>query len=148
MLLGPAFATQKALDRAGLTLTDVRSAVDFGPSEPAATAMFRTFDGLLVDLSGWVREDKHFIAARTSFDRSLADRFRVANPDPVDGPGKPSQPTEAAAPAASDAKPASDALPDEKQVAALNARLSGWVYEIPDYKYEAIFKSPDGLLKK
>ncbi len=153
-LSSPSAANSLATALAGLTLTDVRSAADFGPGEPAATAMFRTFDGLLVDLSGWVREDKHFIAARTSFDRSLAERFRVAKPDPVDGPGKPSQPTEAAAPAASDAKDLSDAKavsdapPDEKQVAALNARLSGWVYEIPDYKYEAIFKSPDGLLKK
>jgi Domain of unknown function (DUF4340) len=140
-LSSPSAANILATALAGLTLTDVRPVGEFASDEPAATATFRTFDGLIVDLSGWIREDKHFIAARASYDRSLADRFRALEPVADDGPDKPS-------PAAADTPAAASAAPvDEGQAQALNARLSGWVYEIPDYKYDAIFRTLDGLLK-
>jgi len=34
--------------------------------------------------------------------------------------------------------------PEAKQI---NSRVSGWDYEIPDYRYDEIFQSMDGLLK-
>src|SRR4029077_11346405 len=36
----------------------------------------------------------------------------------------------------------------EVEAVKLNARLSGWEFEIPDYKYEAIFRPLEELLKK
>lgn len=42
----------------------------------------------------------------------------------------------------------STAKETEAEAAKLNARLSGWDFEIPDYKYEAIFRPLEELLKK
>ena len=36
----------------------------------------------------------------------------------------------------------------EAEAGKLNARLGGWEFEIPDYKYGAIFRPLDELLKK
>jgi Domain of unknown function (DUF4340) len=42
----------------------------------------------------------------------------------------------------------STAKETEVEAGKLNARLSGWEFEIPDYKYEAIFRPLEELLKK
>jgi hypothetical protein len=36
----------------------------------------------------------------------------------------------------------------EASAKSTNDRLQGWVFEIPDYKYDAIFKPMDSLIKK
>jgi glucan-binding YG repeat protein len=48
--------------------------------------------------------------------------------------------------AAEPAKPATRNVQEEASKA--NAQLTGWVFEIPAYKYDAIFKPVDELIKK
>lgn len=127
----------------GLTLTDVRPATDFAADKPAAHATFRTFDGLVVDLDGWMKDSKHYVAAATSYDAQLAKRFAVEAPTADKAEGKRDA---GAAP-----KPATDeaaARKMEDAAKSTHARLQGWVYEIPEYEYEAIFKPAGELAKK
>jgi len=135
-LSSPAAANSVATALTGLSLSDVRAASAFQSTPPAAHATFKTFDGLIVDADGWVQDEKHYVALRTSFDAAQAERFKIATPpaeekkdDPAPEPPKPAAPNVAE---------------DAKKVAA---KVNGWVYEIPDYKYEGLFKPADQLIK-
>lgn len=129
-------ADNMATALAGLTLADVRPAQDFAGDKPVAHATFRTFDGLVVDLDGFSKDDRHYVVANTSYDEALARQFHVetATP-PADGEGS--------APAAS--APQENV---EEESGKTNARLQGWAHEIADYKYDLIFKPVDSLVKK
>jgi Domain of unknown function (DUF4340) len=91
-----------------LTLDDVRKA-DAGAADPhAARAIYRTFDGLELELAGRKDDTRSLIAisARSTDKESAAEAERLI------------------------------------------ARLSGWEFEIPDYKYNAIFSPLEDLLRK
>lgn len=132
-----------------LTLSDVHSAKDFEGDKPAAHATIRTFDGLIVDLDGWTRDGKHFVAVKTSYDETLAKRFHVETRSPEKTTDAKAGDTEAAKPAppAEDVGRQAPAEDIAQQAKDLNAQLTGWVFEIADYKYEAIFKPATSLLK-
>jgi hypothetical protein len=130
-----------------LNLSDVRPAKELESGKPAGHATFRTFDGLVADLDGWEKDGKHFIKVKTSYDDALAQRFHVetkpaADAKPAENAGekKPEQatPTPAKAPTENVAE----------TVKTTNDQLQGWAFEIPDYKYEAIFKPSTALVKK
>lgn len=114
---------------AAFTLADVRPASDFASDKPAATAVFRTFDGLVVNLQGWLKDDKHYVAITTAYDSGLAKQFRVEAAPATEGKAKPEDKV-------------------EETVARTNARANGYVYEIADYKYESIFKPAAALVRK
>lgn len=141
-----------AMALTGLSLADVRPAQAFQSTPPAAHATFKTFDGLVVDVDGWTQDQKHYIAARAAFDPAQAEQFKIAT-----APAE--QKKDAAATTAGDkaeqkpaakqdkqepAKPAAPNVDEEAKKAA--AKLGGWVYEIPEYKYEIIFKPLEQLL--
>jgi len=92
---------------ASLSLDDVRKG-DPKTDPPAARALYRTFDGLELEISGRKDGNRSLIAAsaRSTGKDSAAEADR------------------------------------------LNARLSGWEFEIPDYKYTAMFSPLEDLLKK
>ena len=90
-----------------LTLDDVRKA-DPKSDPPATHALYRTFDGLEVDVAGHKDGTHAFIAISA---RSTSK----------------------------------DTAAEAEQ---LTARLSGWEFEIPDYKYNAMFSPLEDLLKK
>ena len=121
-LSAPTAANSVAMALASLSLADVRTASTFQSTPPAARATFKTFDGLVVEADGWVQDQKHYIALRPSFDAALAERFKVEAPNPA----------------------APNVAEDAKKFAA---KVTGWVYEIPDYKYESVFKPVDQLVK-
>lgn len=104
-LSSPAAADTLAAALSGLTLEDVAKAAAAAPS---AHALFRTFDGLEVEVIG----AKDGTRSLVSFS------------------------TRATTPAANN---------DEAQT--LQSRLGGWQFEIPDYKYAAIFTPVTELLK-
>ncbi|WP_129642806.1 DUF4340 domain-containing protein [Peristeroidobacter agariperforans] len=156
-LSSPSAADNFATALAGLTLSDVKPASEV-PDAPSARATIKTFDGLVAELTGWKKDDKHYVALKTSFDAALADKFKVATADTEkkdapaadaandaankEGEGTPpatDKPAEAAKPAARNV---------EEEAAKANAQVNGWVYEIPAYKYDAIFKPLDELIKK
>lgn len=89
-----------------LNLDDVHKTVTQDP--PAARALYRTFDGLEVELTG-----------RKDGTRSLISITAHST--------------------AKETAPEADAL---------NQRCAGWEFEIPDYKYTAIFSPLEDLLRK
>lgn len=131
-LSAPTAANTFATSLTSLSLADVRAASAFQSTPPAAHATFKTFDGLIVDVDGWVQDQKHYVALRPSFDAAQAEHFKVAT-----APADEKKPAEAPKPAAPNVEE------DAKKAAA---KVTGWVYEIPDYKYESIFKPVDQLV--
>lgn len=106
LLTSAGAADSIAASLSALTLEDVQKAAAPADARPAR-AVFRTFDGLELELAG-----------RKDGTRSLI--------------------TLAARSTAKDA---------EAEAQALNTRLTGWEFEIPDYKYGAIFRTLDDLLQ-
>jgi hypothetical protein len=105
-LSGPGAADSLGAALSSVTLDDVAKAAQ-PPAPAAAHAIFRTFDGLEIELAGRKDGSRSLVtvSARTS-----------------DG-----------------------ASGDEAQ--QLAARLGGWEFEIPDYKYAALFTPLSELLK-
>ena len=128
-------ATSMSLDGQG----EVLAAFNFDDvhpvdaSAPAATdrAVWRTFDGQVLEFAGHRSGDKAFVTVSAHRDPALAARF--------------SEPAPAAKPA--DAKPA-EVKPAAKTAERLAARANGVQYEIPSYKYDALFKPVEELLEK
>ena len=91
-----------------LTLEDLRKAASPPKGAPLSHAVFDTFDGLEVDITGYKagKGGKHYIEV-------------VAR-----GSGKKAA----------------------VQAARINARVRGWQYQIPGYRYQQIFQSLSGLL--
>lgn len=114
-----------------LQLDDVRPLADLSNNKSLAETTFHTFDGMVVDLSGYTLDDKHWITVKASFDESLAKRFHLA--------------TET-----KDANPALSTANDKvkTEVDLLNKQHGQWAYAIAAYKYDAIFKPVEELLKK
>lgn len=90
-----------------LTLTDVQKALAPPKGVDLSHAVFKTFDGLEIDVSGYKQASNGYIDV--------------------------------------------SARPTDKSAAAegqqINSRVQGWQYEIPDYRFDEIFQSLDGLLK-
>ena len=72
---------------AGLRLVDVRPAKDAAKDKPAATATYRTFDGLVLAIDGYAEGDKRYVRVRPSVDETAARRFFVATAAPADKDG-------------------------------------------------------------
>lgn len=133
-LNGPSAANNFATALVNLTLNDVRPSSEI-TGAPAATAEFKTFDGLVLKLEGHRIDEQHFITAQAAFDAQQAQRFHL-----------PTQATEEATEESPAATPdSSQKVQEEAQ--SLQTRLAGWAFEIPDYKYDAIFRPLDELLK-
>ncbi|MGH8204862.1 MAG: DUF4340 domain-containing protein, partial [Steroidobacteraceae bacterium] len=109
-LSSPTAANGIATALSALTLTNVQAKDASGSEPPADRARFTMFDGLAVEVDGWKRGDRRFIALKASFDAAQAKRF-------------------AAGAAEGKAKPA--ALNVEEEAKSLAAKTAGWVYEIP-----------------
>ena len=105
-LTGPGVADAISGSLSSLNFDDVGKAAAATPK--ASHALFRTFDGLEVDVAG-----------RKDGTRSLVTLSTRAT-----------------------------AKQTEAEAQRLNARLGGWQFEIPDYKYAAIFRPLEDLLKK
>jgi len=88
----------------GLQLDDVRKA---GAHAPAAQAIFRTGDGLILTLAGISEGETRYLTVAAT----------------------------ASAPAA------------QQRAQDLNARLAGWEFELPGYRYDTLFRPLEQLLK-
>jgi Domain of unknown function (DUF4340) len=107
VLTGPAAAAPLTAGLSSLTLDDVHKGS--APADAQVShAVFRTFDGLEVEVSGR-KDGARALVAITA--RSTAKET-------------------------------------EAEAQKLNARLNGWEFEIPDYKYTAIFTPLEELLQK
>ena len=115
---------------------DVRSAA--APAEGADTVTYRTFDGQVISFTGHRDADKAYVTVTAQRDPALAARFAPATPAKPD-----------AGSAATPATPAAEKpVTEDKTTERLMARAQGVEFEIPVYKYEAIFKPYEELLEK
>jgi hypothetical protein len=148
-LSSPTAANGLATALAGLTLSDVEPANAFS-AKPEAQATFRTFDGLVIELDGWSRDDKRFIAARAQHDAALAERFKLPAAESKDEAAKQENSNEASKDQQKKAEePTKDAAKPNvaEEAKTTGDKLTGWVFEIPDYKYDSIFKPLQEMLK-
>jgi hypothetical protein len=114
---------------AAFNFDDVRTAPS--PSAGATdTATYRTFDGQIIEFTGHREGDKAFVTIAVSRDPALGAKFAEAPATPAETP--------AAAPAAP---------PVDQTAEKLGVRAKGMEFEIPAYKYEAIFRKPEDLLE-
>jgi hypothetical protein len=134
-LSSPGAANSVATALTGLTLADVQPASAFEAMPHNAHATVKTFDGLVIDIDGWIREDKHYVSVKTAYDAAQAEKYKMPIAPPAEGAAEPEERQE----------PAPNVEQEAKSTAA---QLAGWTYEIPEYKYEAIFKPLATLLKK
>ncbi len=113
----------------GLELDDVKKfdATEF--SAATDKAEIRSFDGWVVSLTGRRDGDRNWIHFESRYDEALAKSFPVPPP--------------------ADPKAAPVAKPDvKKDTDAFAARAAGWAYEVPKYKYDALFKPLDEISRK
>jgi len=130
-LNSPSAADSVASALVGLELTDVKPAADLSNEKPAARTVFHTFDGLALAVSGWKQNEKFYIAIEPGFDTAIAQRFHINT-----------------APATEKTPSENPNAQVEKEAQSLDAKLRPWVFEIAQYKYEALFKPLEQLLKK
>jgi len=142
---GRAAVTSMSLDSQGEALGafnfDDVHALENPP--PAATdkAVWRTFDGQVIELAGHRTADKAFVTVSAHRDPALAAQFPAPATTPAAAAASP------ATPAAPPAHPA-EAKPSAQTVERLAARANGVQFEIPSYKYDALFKPLEDLLEK
>jgi len=116
---------------------DVRALPADAPA-PTDVATYRTFDGQVIEISGRREGDKAYVRFATRRDPALAAKFPEPPPPPVVPP-----------PAGVAVTPAPDSTPKtvDQTAEKLAARAKGVEYEVPTYKYEAIFKKQEELLE-
>ena len=171
--------TEGALSRlaavpGGLMLEDVLAAADAEmPADGKVDrAVFTTFDGLVLQIDTWKKDDKPLARLSAQVDAAVADAHissaqAKAKADyetrqkPADDPNasagkKPGDAlTEAAGAPAAPPPAVSDPASDRRQqleklnaeATALAARVSGWVYELPSFKYGELDKTMEAFLK-
>jgi hypothetical protein len=128
---------------------DVRAAAS-PAAATADTVTYRTFDGQVITFNGRRDGDKAYVTVSAQRDPQLAAKFAPppptpATPAPTVAPPPPAGEAIANAPAPAVDKPAK---PDDKTAERLAARAQGVEFEIPTYKYDAIFKPYEDLLEK
>ncbi len=148
---------------AALQFDDVMKAASAVP-DPASmiVARYRTFDGLIVDATGFASEGKNYVSFKASVDADRADiAARAAQLNAVSDHKKDeadaadsaegSEPAPAVDPPKAVSDPAAfvaerrKAIDDEAE--QLNARVKDWVYVLPAFKYANINKRLEDLLK-
>jgi hypothetical protein len=116
-----------------LNLEDVEPAPAAAAEQPTVVE-FRTFDGLVVRVTGTKTADASWISLAASVDADTAAQAAAAAPAadaPADG---------AAAPAAPKPDPNAEA-------ASINAKLGAWRYKIAGFQYDQMTRRMSDLLK-
>lgn len=126
-----------------LRLDDVQPASELADAKPAGVAQYRTFDGLTLEITGYSLDDKRWLIAQAAFDEQQARRFQMPSTPPETSASGEKQDS-----ASSDASLQTSLDTVRSEADALNKRLSGWAFAVPQYKYDAIFKPLEELLLK
>lgn len=158
-LSGPGAATALATNLDDLAFDDLRAADAGGAAdgtagaagrgEPAPRAIFTTFDGLVVELAGRKADTRTFVTVAARHDPALAVAQQNA-PGPKEATAKADAVKPGAAKphaASKDAPKPRSAAEVQKEAAAIAARAKGREFEIPSWKYDAIFRPLEELLE-
>ncbi|MCW5751755.1 MAG: DUF4340 domain-containing protein [Alphaproteobacteria bacterium] len=95
--------------------------------ENARKATIRTFDGLVVTVRCGTREGKPWASFAAAFDVARADEAKVQEGND---------------------KGLLTRAEVEKEVAEINARVAGWLYQIPDYRAENFIRTAEDMVMK
>ena len=149
----------------GLNFEDVSEAK--ANPNPSINASYRTFEGLIIDVSAWQQDDKHYArfkaklneaglekAIQSEIDKAKKE-YEDLMKDFIEAPAKkdgsnvksvkePAKP-EALADSAKFRKQRIDAI--NKEIAQLNQRFLDRQFVIPSFKYANLNKTLDDLLK-
>lgn len=153
----PSVANGTAAVLSNLSLEDVEADTGAGETN-STTTVFRTFDGLEIRVASSKEDDQTWITLAASAVQPAPDAATAA------GAGNESPPAgedtgaaensdgtatnEAGGPEQVTPPEEEEKKPDPKQEAAdINARVSGWRYQIADYKANQLTRSWDDLLK-
>ncbi|MGI9341978.1 MAG: DUF4340 domain-containing protein, partial [Gammaproteobacteria bacterium] len=111
-----------------LSIDDVAPADGAAAQESAVVARFETFDGLVVTATLTATDDRKTVRFAAAASEELAARFAADEAD------------------ANSAQQLSfDAVADEART--LNARVTGWTYELPSFKTDQLDRRLDDLLQ-
>jgi len=116
-----------------LSLEDVAPAAA-APDKPTIVE-YRTFDGLVVRVTGTKVDDQDWITLEASVDEA---RAAAAAPPAAAADGAPPAEGAASAPPAADPK---------AEAARINAKVGGWRYKIAGYQYDQMTRHMADLLK-
>ena len=141
-LLSPSAGNSIASALSALRLEDVLPASDFDPADQEPVlGVWETFDGLRIRTRAWqTGDDERYVALTVEYDPEL-----VVEPASDEDPAAADEEsTEADSEAEAEN---SDAESAAAEATELQARLDGWVFRIPSYKYSNMTKRLDDLLK-
>ncbi len=131
-----------------LNFEDVLQAAEFtAPEEPLSIASLWTRDGMRVTVEVWQKDEKHYAAFSAAYDPTGAPTLDVGPappPEEVPTEGEEGEIPEPIVEAEATPRPAEEVEPE---VEALNARLTPWVYVIPEYSKNNFAKRMEELLK-
>lgn len=131
-----------------LALEDVEPAAA-NPPVDATIVEYRTFDGLVVRVTGVKRNDESWVSFEASVDAEPAAQAAAATP----AAAAPDAAEAGAAPATAEGAPAAPptaaaATPDPAAEAArINAKVGGWRYKIAGFQYDQMTRRMADLLK-
>jgi uncharacterized protein DUF4340 len=114
---------------ANLEFDEVRATVPAVATEHVHRAVVRCFDGLTVTLAGRVTGEERWLNVEASFDPALAARFPPATSPATTSPA---------------AAGADEVLAEAARISSLTR---GWEYRLPPYRFDAIFRARDELLR-
>lgn len=137
------------------------------PPSPATTSEFRTFDGLVVTVTGFPVEDETWVSFAARYDADQAQRFA---PESAEGGAGESEGAagDDNAPAGEATAEAADENADQaaddsgaggatseatagnsvqQEAATIEARVGGWRYRIPEHQYDQMTRRMEDLLK-
>jgi hypothetical protein len=130
-----------------LKLDDVAPATD--AAAPSTVTEFKTFDGLVVTVTSTLDGDAPWLtfAARAETAVAPAPTDAAAADTPNDAAAA-DEPVDAATESASGAAPSAAPAPDAvARAEAINARVGGWRYRIPEYQHGQLTRRWADLLK-
>ena len=133
-----------------ISIDDVSAAAKIGFPAEAITTTVQTNDGLTVIITSTVIDKKNYV--KFAYQYTAPAQPEPATPPAAEtkpaeakpAPDKSAQPTGAAAPAAKTEEPKHDVA---KETADLTAKTTGWVYQIPAYKFDTFTQKLDDLVE-
>lgn len=125
-LTSPSAANGVAAGLIAVEADDVRKSESLADRPVSARATYRMFDGLELELTGWLVDGSHWIAVSPSFDAQLAARYAKDKP-PENGSTAFWRTPEQAS----------------QEADRLRERVNGWAYRIPSYRYDGIFPNAE-----
>jgi hypothetical protein len=152
--LATEFATNsQATTLAGLNFDDVVAAIEAPPPADGKLyrATFASFDGVVVDMTGWKKDDKFHAQFKARKDEAAFDASVAAAQAEAGSKASATAEADTGKPSAAAADPAKDkaerAARLDAEVAMLAQRFDGWTFVLPAYKAANFDKDAEEFLK-